>query len=580
MRSGNGNGGATGTGALHAIHVRPHADRRPWARSAIVAVAAVFASMVVPLGITSAAAADVTTPGPASMDAGGIHTCVVTSGGGVKCWGYNFYGQLGDGTRISRPDPQFVPGLESGVEAVSAAGQSTCAVTTAGGVKCWGTNRFGELGDGTHTDRLSPVDVVGLSSGVIAVAASYFHTCALMNTGAVKCWGSNASGELGIGTFGGDRTTPVDVLGLSGVAAIAGGDDDGLAEQTCALTGGGGVKCWGSNVYGQLGDGTTTSRSTPVDVSGLTSGVASISAGGGVSCAVTVAGEAKCWGLNEHGQLGDGTTTSRSIPVTVAGSSSGIAQIAISQSSQHLSHLCATTTAGAVRCWGYNANSQVGNGSSGPDVLTPAPVVGLGSGYVGVATSFYHSCALSVAGAVKCWGANQYSEIGDGTTIGRVTPVDVSGSFFRPECPNLIAQDHTGFTSSDGYAVGSIATFTADPGFDLAGSATTTCRTDLTWSDPPPGVALRPVTLAVTPSADLSGGQTVSVSVGQITPGAPRRLVSGRPGGRPAEHRVLRCQHDLHPGRRAIRHHQRDDPPRAVHLRAGPGQMGRLRGLR
>ena len=149
---------------------------------------------------------------------------------------------------------------------------------------------------------------------LISIAAGRYHTCALTTGGGVRCWGDNSSGQLGDGTTT-LRWTPVDVSGLtSGVAAIAAG-----YGHTCALTTGGGVKCWGYNSFGQLGDGTTAWRLTPVDVSGLTSGVTAITAGGGHTCAVTTGGGAKCWGWKDFGQLGDGTAIFSPIPVDVAG---------------------------------------------------------------------------------------------------------------------------------------------------------------------------------------------------------------------------------------------------------------------
>jgi alpha-tubulin suppressor-like RCC1 family protein len=154
-----------------------------------------------------------------------------------------------------------VSGLTSGVRAVSAGSEHTCALTEAGGVKCWGNNRAGQLGDGTRTRHRIPVDVSGLTSNGSAISAGSGHTCALTTAGGAKCWGMNGYGELGDGTTT-SRLTPVDTTGLtSGVAAIA-----TVGWHTCALTTDGRVKCWGANQYGQLGDGTTTRRLTPINV--------------------------------------------------------------------------------------------------------------------------------------------------------------------------------------------------------------------------------------------------------------------------------------------------------------------------
>ena len=385
------------------------------------------------IAFSALAAALLPQPGPATANpltdvaavaAGGSHTCALTTAGGVKCWGSNYSGQLGDGTTTDRTTPVDVTGLTSGVAAITAGslGNHTCALTRAGGVKCWGDNPGGELGDGTTANRASPVDVVGLESDVAAVAAGTSHTCALTTAGGLKCWGWNGLGQLGAPTTESCvrssekgpteysepcSTTPVDVTGLSsGVAAVAAGGDF-YSSHTCAVTTEGGVKCWGDNTAGQLGDGTATSRVTPVDVVGLSTGVAAVAAGGGHTCALTAAGGLMCWGSNFLGQLGDGTTTGRTTPVDVMGLTSGVAAVAAGAY-----HTCALTTEGGLKCWGGNLFGKLGDGTT-TGGTTPVDVVGLTSGVAAVAAGYIHTCAVTTAGGVKCWGDNH------------ATPVDV-----------------------------------------------------------------------------------------------------------------------------------------------------------
>ena len=358
---------------------------------------------------------------PTAISAGSDYTCAVSTGqlvpfGSVaECWGYNNFGQLGDGTTTSSLVPVSVSGLASGVTSISAGGNHTCALTTSGGVKCWGPG--GELGDGTFTDSLVPVDVSGLTTGVTAISAGGDHTCALTTSGGIKCWGVNLFGQLGIGRSGGVSTVPVDVSGLtSGVTAISAG-----GNHTCALTTSGGIKCWGSNYSGEVGDGTTGNmRAAPVDVSGLTSGVTAISAGGDHTCALTASGGVKCWGKNTFGELGNGTTTDSPVPVDVSGLTSGVAAISVGGEDS-----CALTISGGVECWGHNNLGQLGNGTT-TDSPVPVDVSGLASGVTAISAGKLHTCAITST-AAKCWGGGGRGELGNGSTTNSPIPVDVSG---------------------------------------------------------------------------------------------------------------------------------------------------------
>lgn len=358
-------------------------------------------------------------PEATAVTAGENHTCAITAEGGTKCWGHNNLGQLGNGTTTNYSTPVDVINLSSGTASVAAGGDHTCAVTVDGKVKCWGWNGQGQLGDSTNTIRFKkPVNATGLGEGAAAITTGAHHTCAITSDGTAKCWGANERGQLGEGTTTA-RSVPVDVLGLAGrVAAVTGGGD-----HTCALTIDGGVKCWGDNWYGQLGDGTYTQRSTPFDVVGLTNSVSAISASlGWHTCALTTAGGTKCWGNNSFGQLGDGSGTHRTTPVDVVGLSQGVAAISAGKY-----HTCALTSAGGVKCWGYNWMGQLGNGMEEYNRYEPVDVIGLSGGTTAIAAGGYHTCALTTNGGVKCWGGNQRGQLGDGTTMNRNIPVNVVG---------------------------------------------------------------------------------------------------------------------------------------------------------
>lgn len=355
-----------------------------------------------------------------SIHAGGSVTCAVTASNDAYCWGQNPNGQLGNGTTANALTPVPVAGLQSNTTTLMTTGAHSCAVTLTNAAVCWGTNTWGQLGDGTTTNRSVTTTVSGLTSGVTGLSAGDNHTCALVLSG-VKCWGNNYQGQLGSGIPGGTSYVPLDVIGFTGpVHGLTSGD-----YHNCVITAANGAICWGYNLRGQLGDGSTTDRSMPVPVFGLSNGVSSISAGtsssgGSHTCAV-VNGGAKCWGSNQFGQLGDGSTTDRLIPTDVLGLTQNV--IAISAG---WNHTCAVMSTGMALCWGRNTYGALGDGST-IDRTSPVPVTGLTTGVVALSAGGYHTCALLLGGTVKCWGGNGGGELGDGTTTSRNTPVDVIG---------------------------------------------------------------------------------------------------------------------------------------------------------
>jgi alpha-tubulin suppressor-like RCC1 family protein len=359
--------------------------------------------------------------GITAIEAGVNHTCAVTAAGGAKCWGENNFGELGDGTTTNRPLPGDVSGLTSGVADIAGGDNHTCALTLAGGAKCWGRNNVGQLGDFTLLDRDEPVDVQNLTSGVVAIATGDSHSCALTTAGGVKCWGENNVGQLGDGGTA-NHTIPVNVVGLSsGVVAIATG-----GAHTCAITTAGALKCWGFNGFGEVGDATTTNRTAPANVSGMASGVAAVSLGSLHSCALTSGGGVKCWGYNAFGQLGATSSNTclgepcSTTAIDVTGLTSGVSGIGAGTT-----HSCAVTATGSAKCWGSNTNGQLGDSTNDPSG-TPVDVSAL-TGAAQVSAGGSHTCAAKANAEARCWGHNGYGQLGDGSTDSSNVPVAVSG---------------------------------------------------------------------------------------------------------------------------------------------------------
>lgn len=284
---------------------------------------------------------------------GDFHTCALRENGRPYCWGRNNAGQVGDGTTQGRWRPVSVPGLRRVAQIVTGA-QHSCALHTNGTVSCWGANGSGQLGDRSFTDRLTPVSVIGLRR-VVALSAGGNHTCALRDTGMVLCWGENAAGQLGDGTTT-NRNQPTNVIPFGRVRQISAG-----SNHTCAVHNFNNVFCWGSNSSGQVGDGSFTDRLQAVRVLRLpVQSIVQVSAGGLHSCALAMDGSAYCWGNNAAGQLGDGTMSNRWRPVMVAA-----AETPMDQLSAGGMHSCGIiNSTGDALCWGANDSGQLGNGST------------------------------------------------------------------------------------------------------------------------------------------------------------------------------------------------------------------------
>jgi len=323
--------------------------------------------------------AGVCLPLAASISQGEDNACATVNHGPLKCWGDTFNGLLGSGYKVG---PTVVPGLETGVHLVSVGTRAACALMDSGDVNCFG------LGYGDVTK------VAGLPSDVtsVACASPYFdHTCVASPSAGVICWGSNNFGQLGNGL-----TTPsftyqvehVNVIGLAtGTVAVTAGSND-----TCAMTGGGALWCWGMNRYGELGTGTPDDQLTPAAVVGFSAGAAAISAGEEYTCALTTQGTVRCWGWNATG-TGNSLT-----PIDIAGVS-GATALSVGGGVG-----CAVTQSGALKCWGPAAWNQLGTGSAANSYTQAVDPLGMSSGVVAVGVGEYGVCDVLETGAVYCWG--------------------------------------------------------------------------------------------------------------------------------------------------------------------------------
>jgi alpha-tubulin suppressor-like RCC1 family protein len=384
---------------------------------------------------------------------------MILSGGHIECWGMNGSGQLGNGTTTRSATPVEVQGVTDAREVSVGAGDA-CAVLSSGHIECWGSNTDGALGNGAHgffselpvevqgiadavqvavgdahacavlssgrvdcwgrkvieaidTPSYTPVEVPGVNDATQA-AVGGSHSCALLSSGHVECWEENFYGELGIGSTRDASITPVEVLAVTGAKQIAAGE-----HHTCALLSSGHIACWGDNDAGQLGDGTTAISDVATEVRGVENAT-QLAAGGNDSCALTSRGRVDCWGDNYYGQFDDGSIRGSDTPVQ-AQDLSGVAQLAVAGTFS-----CALWSNGPAACWGVNDAGQLGDGVNGGERDAPIAVVGL-TNVVQVAVGWPHACAVLSGGQLDCWGESVFGEVGDGTTERKQAPVAVHG---------------------------------------------------------------------------------------------------------------------------------------------------------
>jgi len=441
-------------------------------------------------------------------------TCAITTGNVLKCWGRNTFGNIGDNTTTNVTVPTVIDGGTAYATLTNSLAYTTCAITTLGTLKCWGLGLSGQIGNGASTNQLQPVIVNG-GTTYSTVSAGQNTTCGITTAGVLKCWGGDRNYNFGLSVnsnfvtpqviHSGELFTQVivndarmcalnsvnvmkcsgqrqmglmadgllsqyhsftsvpgldmfSILSLNGPYISAGLKSDGTLytwgfgrsgmdyfgdnstqdialtplqvlipvggsvftkiskgyRHTCAIRSDQKLYCWGVNTYGNLGDNTTTSKPLPVAIDAVNNYI-QVSAGNFFTCGITTGNVLKCWGQNQFGQLGDNSIIQKIVPTII---NTGVSYKALAQTSNYT--MCAITTADALKCWGYNNFGQVGVGGT-TNTLIPT-LVDTGVSYSNVVASIGHTCGMTTTGILKCWGENTSSQLGDGTTTDRQLP--------------------------------------------------------------------------------------------------------------------------------------------------------------
>lgn len=330
---------------------------------------------------------------------GQAHTCARMASGAVYCWGLNASGQLGTGDTTMASQPRAVAMLGAAATSISAGFGHTCATLSAGTL-CWGDNVAGQLAaDSTATSIPTPTRTVG-GANAIGVSAGAVHTCVVGSGGAVRCAGEWMDGRLGISRTADLPRFATDVTGISSADAVAAG-----GEHTCALLSSGRLWCWGDDTDGQLGDGATNSSGW-MAVQAMVTNVSVAETGRAHTCAID-GGSLYCWGRNGEGQLGqDAVGPASASPIPIMTLPEPVTAVAAGDT-----HTCAIDAVGKVWCWGTNVRGQVGL-PPGTPALVPTPVPDLDGRFTAVSAGGAHTCAIDGDGALWCWGDNSNGQLG------------------------------------------------------------------------------------------------------------------------------------------------------------------------